>query len=197
MINYNRMKDIRASIAMELGFVTGLRANELRGIKYHNIDYEHHIIDVYESFGDTGDGTEGLLGVKNGSSIRTVPYPESLDSKLKWCELHSKDKLWLMEDETGNKPITQDVFLKRCFKRPAKKLGITKNINTRTMRHFYITYMLEAGINKFDLKSATGHSTTRMIDKVYRENTIDTKRHLQKSASLVLNLIHGKELNIQ
>jgi len=83
----------------------------------------------------------------------------------------------------------------RCFHNPAKEIGITRNIDTRVMRHFYITYMLEMGIDKFDLKSVTGHASFKMIDEVYREVTDDTNKRLQKVSTSVLNLIEPQKQN--
>lgn len=72
---------------------------------------------------------------------------------------------------------------------PQQCLAIKRDIDTRVMRHFYITYMLEVDVDKFDVKTAVRHTTFKMN----REVTEDTNNRLREGASKLLDLIYPKK----
>ena len=188
----NRQRNI--GIGIKLGFLTGLRSSELLGITYDKIDFSNHTIKIYESYGDLGDGKEDMKGVKNRSSIRTIVYPAGLHDELLWCQMNSTSKNWLMENSKGTRPITQHNLYNRYFRTPGISIGLHK-VNTRIMRHFYVTYMLELGIDKHHLKDETGHTSFRMIDTVYRNKTTTSNDKIQEVSSELLEKIKPVQVN--
>lgn len=56
-----------------------------------------------------------------------------------------------------------------------------KKISTHIFRHTFITLMVEAGVDKNLIAKHVGHSTTKMIDKVYSHFTNDMSDQLKQA----------------
>ena len=67
----------------------------------------------------------------------------------------------------------------RDMNRELKKVGLgDKKISTHIFRHTFITYMVEAGVDKFLIANHVGNSV-RMIDRVYSHFTNSMDQQLQ------------------
>ncbi|MCC7667468.1 site-specific integrase [Liquorilactobacillus satsumensis] len=107
---------------------------------------------------------------KNTYSMREVKVDKTiiglLTEFLKWKKKHFQnsddDPLW----KTNDSNVYTSTF-NQLFRRIQKKYGIEENISIHKIRHTYISYMLERGIDENLIAAQVGHANTNMIHKVY------------------------------
>ena len=172
-----------------LGFKTGLRGGELRGLTWGAIDLDNLTLEVMD-----GANAKGKLGfVKNASALRTVPFDdevlrELLEYKARWIP-NDLDLLFAGRDD---KPLFSSCPRKR-WNRILARLGMVnaegKNRFTpHAMRHFAISNWIAEGIRGKELTIPIGHSDFATTEKYYwhlfekdRSNSFDAMRKATKT----------------
>jgi integrase/recombinase XerC/integrase/recombinase XerD len=125
---------------------TGIRLNELIGLKLGNINLE--------------DGLVKVLG--KGNKERTVPFGKNA-AKALWHYLRlRKDKyqeIWMTEER---RPLT-DWGVEIFFRKLGHKLKLGKRCSPHTFRHTWAVSMLRNGCNIRDLQILGGWSSLDMV----------------------------------
>lgn len=97
---------------------------------------------------------------------------------------------FLFPTRTGGM-IQKDV-MRLKIKKAAKELGIKKNLNNHTFRHYVITTLKDSGITSENIKEITGHQDTETIDRVYTHST----REIVERGLEILKPDLGKEFKV-
>jgi integrase/recombinase XerD len=158
----NALPNIKHRAILTLTYTTGLRRNEMLGLKLPHIDFDRNQIRV-------ADG--------KGRKQRMVPVPDSVLSLLRdYCEAY-RPKKYLFAGygyETG-KPYSASSFT-NIVKRAALKAGITKVVSPHVLRHSFASHMLEQGLNLKALQMILGHhsmkTTAVYLHVTNHDNTI-------------------------
>ena len=118
---------------LTLAYTTGLRRNELLGLKLPHIDYDRNQIRIVE-----GKGRKHCM----------VPVPDSVLSLLKvYCEIYRpKEYLFAGYGYKSGKQHSATSFT-NIVKRAAEKAGITKAVSPHVLRHSFASHMFEQGLN--------------------------------------------------
>jgi integrase len=122
-----------------------------------------------------------LLVSGKGERDRLVPLPPAL---LRRLERYIKDSrptdtrstqlfLGLRRGRSGDyEPLTPSGVL-QLLTRTTDRAGITKRVYTHLLRHSFITNALRAGMSPILVAKVAGHSSLRMIERVYSHLTTD------------------------
>ncbi|MBU5669580.1 site-specific integrase [Peptoniphilus sp. MSJ-1] len=172
-------------------FFTGLRRNELRGLKWKA--YKNGKIYVSEqvsrdySFSDNGKkkilDKNALTTPKTENSERIVPLPELLIKYLdKWknesmlkhfrIDLLFNDECFIFTDDLCN--IIEEKRANRRLQKICKEIGIEPR-PFHSIRHSYATRLFENGVEIKTVQMLLGHSNYETTSNIYTHVMPDTK----------------------
>lgn len=163
-------------IPLQIAFHTGLRASEVCGLTWDDIDLENKTLDVNKIL--IKIGPEFIFGTpKTNSSYRKITIGSSLINILKSNLLYQKemkikygpwytDSKFICTKANGEKVTTES--LKYLSKVVNYDLKI--NFNFHSLRHTHATMLIEAGANMKDVQNRLGHSRL--------STTMDTYAHV-------------------
>lgn len=172
--SYKPFSDIFTVLAF-----TGLRIDELKGLRYGDIDFSGMSIRV---------GVQGKRQTtKSKSGSRRVPIGESVFPILKkWCERDTINSstpvlpVGLLEDTNGGRNSYQmiyDAFQYACIKagllRAPKKAAYTLH----SLRHTYGVLMARAGVPIVDIMKLLGHRDIKTT-MIYLDYTDDPEAQI-------------------
>lgn len=169
-------RDRVGSIALPLLLGTGIRKGELLGLEWSDVDLDAGTITINKSWSNVG-GKGTLCPPKTKSSYRTITLPSELIDLLR-AYRHSKDgqgRRYVIGQTRADKRVSPNNF-DRSFYKWRDEAGVSKDIHPHCTRHTYCTVMSERGVEAVDLKLLTGHTDTRMLDRVYIHARNDEKK---------------------
>lgn len=108
---------------------TGMRAGELAGLKWHDVDFDNRLITVARSFDST---------TKNGE-IRRIPILNQLLSSLSEWKLQ-KTSEWVFINEAGNPYGAGARIYKSIFHRVLKTANLS--IRFHDLRHTFASHWM-------------------------------------------------------
>lgn len=125
---------------------------------------------------------QAYLSVKGkGERDRLVPLPPALLRRVERYIRHSRPAdavspqlfLGLRRGRSGDyEPLTPSGVL-QLVERAAHRAGIEKRVYTHLLRHSFITNALRSGMSPLLVAKIVGHSSLRMIERVYSHLTTD------------------------
>ncbi len=182
--------------AYRLVLQTGMRAGEVGGLRWSDIDYDNGIIYVRRTLLEAKEKGGFYFGEpKSKSSVREIPITDECkkvldEQKLKQAKLRLRAKTW--ESEWGDlvfttkhgNPVGCSTFnnmMNRVVKKinEDKKLEYDKNnvdeeerfwferVFMHALRHTFATRCIEAGMNSKVLQKILGHSSFKMTMDMY------------------------------
>lgn len=150
---------------------TGLRASELRGLRWSDIDFDAATLSVNQradNFGQIGSP-------KSEAGYRTIPIPSSLISDLRRWKLRAiPSRLDLVFPSRAGTPISYQNLLRRMFKPLLNRAGLESRYGLHHLRHAAASAWIDQKIDLKRLQVWMGHSSIQM--------TLDTYGHLIKDA---------------
>ena len=161
---------------------TGLRASELRGLRWSDVDLDKdnsklHVRQRADRFNHIGPP-------KTAAGERTVPLPPMVANTLREWKLRcpKKDgKLWLVfPNGKGNVEWHTNLVL-RCLQPTLVKAGVVnavgeaKYTGLHALRHFYASWCASIGLTMKAVQARMGHSNIAV--------TMDTYTHIFPDAS--------------
>ena len=161
-------KTLKAKAMLSLAYGCGLRAGEVCRVTVGDIDSGQGIIRIIQS---------------KGRKDRHVMLSDGLLDLLRqyWPERSKRH-------DTGIRPEQRYLFpgragpmttrqLNRLFHEARQEAGITKPVNTRTLRHSFATHLLEAGVDVRVIQALLGHA-----------NPLSTARYTRVATGLIARL---------
>lgn len=170
-------KEHYMNIVLNIGFSTGMRAGEVLGLRWEDIDFKNKIIKVRHTLIDKGNGIFELTTPKTDSSVRDIQIGDSLIKSLKEKKIEQKelklkygqwyfDSDWVCTKKNGSQVTLHS--LKNMSRVINRELGI--DFNFHSLRHTHATMLLEAGANIKDIQKRLGHNKIA--------TTMDTYSHV-------------------
>ncbi len=132
---------IRERTLVLLAVSTGLRQSELSGLKWGDIDFVQHTMNVTRSI------VYGVVGpCKTESSQKPVPvHPRLADALSDWRKqcTYTKPDDWVFASRRcrGRRPYWGQAILRKYVRPVAQRVGIQKCIGWHTFRHTYSTLL--------------------------------------------------------
>lgn len=178
-------------IGILLCLYTGLRIGELCGLKWGQIDLENNIISIEKTLirvkNDSKDIKNKTIVIlddpKSISSIRNIPIPNFLISKLKKLR---KDNLCFFL--TGTEKFIEPRSYTNHYKSIMKSIHIDE-YNFHALRHTFATRCIESGCDPKTLSEILGHSNVKITLDRYVHPSFDNKIRLMNNLSPMCNLL--------
>ncbi len=168
--------DDRSFAAFALAVSTGLRISECLALQFENVSADH--IDVIYGY----DWVAGKLKETKTGTIRRVPIAgrvyELLDALMKSSPY---EKGFVFYSDTPGRPFARGLVL-RHFRLAMEAAGIDtagRNIVFHSTRHFFNSYLLNAGVPKIQVQGVMGHCTEAMTLNYYHPGEAKEIRALQ------------------
>jgi len=174
----------------EIMYGAGLRIIECIRLRVKDIDFEQHIIYIFDGKGgkhrrvplpiQTIDKLQKQIAIVSGlhnkdlaAGFGTVFMPDALARKhpnaareLMWQYLFPSSRL-SVDPRSGatRRHHIHESGLQKAIRRVAKSSGINKPISSHTLRHSFATHLLEAGYDIRTVQELLGHAdvSTTMI----------------------------------
>jgi integrase len=141
---------------VEFLFRTGARPSEAIALQWRHITPGYRSIIFEQAVTISENGLQVKPGLKT-QDRREFPCGEGLKSFLISIEPNSKDPKQFIFRSPKGKLIDFQNFASREWKPTIKKLGIEER-NPYQMRHSYITYCLDSGLDAKDIAKLVGNS---------------------------------------
>lgn len=177
----------------ELLLITGMRPSEALGLKWDDIDWVNHRINIQRTLSYI-DKKWTLIEPKTNNSRRSVPIPETTLNRLKtWRKLQAKqilkaknyrDNKLVFATKTGD-PIHETWLASRPFKKLLKDAGLP-NIRLYDLRHTCATLLLMSGENPKVVSERLGHASTAITLDVYSHVLPDMQEQATEKLSKML-----------
>jgi len=137
--------DLRERTMVLLDVVTGLRASELFGLKWIDVNFNNNEISVTRSIVNQVIGS-----CKTEASQKPVPLDPLLARTLCTWRVHTKYKSagdWVFASpfSQGRKPYWCQSLMRNQIGKVARSIGITKKIGWHTFRHTCATLLRASG----------------------------------------------------
>ncbi|MCB0272641.1 MAG: site-specific integrase [Bdellovibrionales bacterium] len=131
---------------------TGMRAGEIAGLRWNDIDLNKRLIRVQRSYdGPTKSGKE-----------RVIPILDSLLPVLKHWRLKNPLQV-VFPNSVGNMRQPSDRIFQEVFQRCLKKAGLNR-IKFHDLRHTFASHWMMNDGSLYRLKDILGHSTIKMTE---------------------------------
>lgn len=169
-------------IPLQIAFQTGLRASEVTGLTWDDIDFNNYTLEVNKIL--VKIGPEWTFGTpKTQSSHRIINIGPSLikilqDHKIYQDEMRIKYGNWYKESnfictkENGENITTESLkYLSRVVNYELKI-----NFNFHSLRHTHATMLIENGANMKDVQNRLGHSKLSTTMDTYAHVTLNMQR---------------------
>lgn len=139
-----------ARLAFALAAFAGLRASEVRGLRWVDIDLDAGTLTVRRAI------TFGVETTPKSHSQRLIPIGRALRAELeKAKETHPKTKPWVSLTAFG-KPWGES-GLNQTFKRTIERAGF-KDWSFHDLRHFFVTELFRQRANAAAIQQLAGHA---------------------------------------
>jgi integrase len=153
-----------------LSLTSGMRTEELRALKWSEVDLDEPSVAVYRSVRSHGD-------TKTRKSRRKLKIPQmAADALVAHSEQQDREReaageRWQEHDlvfaSTVGTPLDAS-HVRRSFRVVCKEAGIGENWTPRELRHSFVSIMSSAGAPIEQIARLAGHSVTSTTESVYR-----------------------------
>lgn len=155
----------------------GLRAGEILGLTWNDIDEKRKILKVYEQWKELEDGKIGFGSVKRQNSNREVPIPDKTFRELMEYKKNNPTDIY------NRIVLDKDVYaISKRINPKLKRYGF--DITLHGLRHTYATNLVANGIDFKTIAEFMGHDIEQTL-KTYSHVTDD----MVQNATNVLNSI--------
>lgn len=174
---------------------TGLRAGELAGLKWSDIDFDKRILSVTRTIDYRSNEVDWeIKSPKSKAGIRDIPLTEEAVRILKEQKkkMRSADVLSIKYHEfvflSPNGNLIRNSTYNKSLESICRKAGI-ECFSMHTLRHTFATRCAESGMNPKTLQSILGHSNISVTMDIYVHCTYDQKikefRNIENSLCVV------------
>ena len=133
---------LKQRIVLALIYSAGLRGQEVINLKISDVDLERKTLHIRQS---------------KYKKDRVVPLAEAMAVGLRRYLAAENPHVWLFNGKEADGRYSVR-GLSWVMRENLKKTSITKSVNLHSLRHSYVTHLLEQGVNIVTLKELLGHS---------------------------------------
>ena len=167
---------------------TGLRIGELLALTWDDIDFTNGLMKVDKEayrYKQNGVWCTIIDKPKTKSSIRIIPLPKTLFSKLKEIKKKSRYEHII---STNKNTIVDTRSYQKTYERILKKLDIPYK-NFHSLRHTFATRAIEMGMDVKTLSEILGHKNPVITLQRYTHSMLSYKTEMMNKMGKMLNAI--------
>jgi len=159
-----------------LALHTGLRIGEIAALKWSDIDFEHNLITVSQTYQRVPIGVKGMKtqlifgSTKTESGTRSVPFEQVVKKQLLKYRQTAKGNYVF---STKGHPM-EPRLLTYHFHRIRKKCGI-EDIHFHQLRHTFATRCLESKGDIRSISDMLGHSSAKLTLDTYADSMAEQR----------------------
>lgn len=158
------LKDERQRLYMGLLVYTGMRREEVMGLRWEHIHLAEGYGEIYKVVVYPGNSTTVIKeNPKTEKSERVFCIPLPLKNLL---EPHQEKSGYVIHGRKLEEPASQST-MKRTYQKAFELLGIKGKFNNHDWRTTFGTQMKERGMTSAQVADLLGHADTRMVETVY------------------------------
>ena len=200
VLEIKEVRSLLAALALRertmvlLDVVTGLRASELFGLKWTDINFNKNEISVTRSI------VMQIVGsCKTEASQKPVPLDPVLARTLRTWRDHTMYKAagdWVFASpfSKGRRPFWGQSLMSNHVRKIAREVGITKKIGCHTFRHTCATLLRASGADIKVVQELLRHASCRVTLDTYTQAVTDQKRAAQNK---IAGMVRGREAHTQ
>ncbi len=186
--------DFRERTMVLLDVVTGLRASELFGLKWIDVNFNNNEISVTRSIVNQVIGS-----CKTEASQKPVPLDPLLAKTLRTWRAHTRyksatDWVFASPHSQGRKPYWCQSLMRNRISVVARHVGITKKIGWHTFRHTCATLLRASGADIKVVQELLRHASCRVTLDTYTQAVTEQKRAAQNNIAI---MVRGREAQTQ
>ncbi len=174
---------------------TGMRASELRGLRWDGVDFKHRTVTVSQRadrFGKIGS-------VKSGAGYRDIPIPDEVVKPLMEWKLRCPKGVENLVFPNGQGNIE---FLSNIVKRFLAPVQVACDMlrnpeaeqpagkySMHSFRHFYASWLIDQGFSPKRVQDRMGHSSITVTLDIYGHLFPDTDSDREKFDAAATELL--------
>lgn len=183
-----RSDDIKGRALIELAISSGMRASEIRGLAWAQIDLQNATVTVVQRA-----DARGTIGPpKSAAGYRTIPIPTRVVSALReWKLACPSHRLGLVFPSARGNVLSHGIMAKSHLSPILVSAGVTKGdgsvakYSAHIFRHAAASLWIEQGLNPKRVQTLVGHGSIQV--------TFDTYGHLFEQAERDANDVNAIE----
>lgn len=179
---------------------TGMRIGELLGLKWENIDFREHTLQINKTLYRDEHTILGyeLTPPKTKKANRVISVDKNVllslselqflqeDVKKQFPSYHDENFVFAKTDGNyaGYPELRRSLGYR--LKEYLRKAKITKNITLHKLRHTHVSLLAEAGVDLHAIQERIGHESSKTTTKIYLHVTKEVnKQAVQKFSDLM------------
>lgn len=177
-MSFEEVSKILTSISNEehktilfLVYLAGLRVGEVVRLKINDIDSKRMLVHIVQG---------------KGRKDRYTLLSEIALSQLRKYYTLYKPERWLFPGQNPKEFLTERT-VERVFKEACERARINKKVSVHSLRHSFVTHLLEGGTDLRFIQELLGHSsskTTEIYTHVTQKNIANIRSQLDKLSKL-------------
>jgi site-specific recombinase XerD len=152
--------NIRHKVVLALLYYAGLRLDEVRNVKWQDIDFERELMDIKQAKNEK----ERIIFLHRNVRNLLVNYGVRTSG-------------FILMSERGKE--YDERTIQHIVKNAAKKAGITKKVTPHILRHSFATHLLEGGADIRYIQQLLGHKSLRTTQIYTHVANTDIKKLAQ------------------
>lgn len=161
-----------ARLACELAAFTGLRASELRGLRWSDIDLKAGVIAVRRGI------TRGIETTPKSHHQRLIPIGPRLRATLAAAE-PKKASPWGSVALTARGKPWGEFGLNQAFKRALKRAGL-RGWSFHDLRHFFVSELFRSGASAVAVQQLAGHADLATTQRYADLDASDLRKAIER-----------------
>jgi integrase len=141
---------------------TGLRASELRGLRWENVDLDGGVIHVRQR----ADRFNAIGAPKSATGHRDVPFGKVVANTLKEWKLRCPNGPLVFPTSTGriveHSNLVKASLIPACIAAGLVVDGKAKYTGLHVLRHFYASWLIDRNLPPKVIQESLGHSSITM-----------------------------------
>lgn len=136
----DKTQNLQHKLILMFLYYAGLRLNEVKNLKWTNLDFERKTIQ---------------LKIAKGENQRTIFLHEKIIQEMEKSKIPRQGLVF--ESNRGKK--YSDETIAKIVKQAAERANIKKRVTPHTLRHSFATHLLEAGCDIRNIQKLLGHKS--------------------------------------
>jgi integrase len=166
----------------------GLRASELRGLRWIDIDFDARQINVNQR----ADASHRIGRLKSRAAYRSIPCPPIVINTLReWKLVCPKGDLGLVFPNTIGKVESKSNLIDLGLAPVLTAAGLVGRYGMHSLRHACASLWIESGYNPKQVQRLMGHSSIKVTFDVYGHLFADPDADQRAAESVQARLLGG------